>query len=412
MAGRTVSRGSDATARKTRFAAAVVRQRFRVPFAYPVVFTRNLFHPRNPVLESALVSDRQTGPARVLAFVDDGVARAHPGLPDRIAACLAARPRAARLVATPETLPGGETVKRNWNAVQHVMTQIGAHHLCRHSYVIAVGGGSFLDMVGFAASLVHRGLRLVRAPTTVLAQNDAGIGVKNGMNEHGVKNFVGTFAPPHAVLVDFDFLRTLSRKDWIGGIAEAFKVALIRDARFFDYLRRHAARLRARDDKSMETLVRRCACHHLAHIRTSGDPFEMGAARPLDFGHWSAHKLESLSRFTMGHGQAVAVGIALDASYAAGVGLLAEDERDRILAALEAVGLPTWSPLLETKSSDGEPEILRGLEDFREHLGGRLTVTLPRGIGRKIEVHEMDTERILRCIRWLKQRRRVPSRPD
>jgi 3-dehydroquinate synthase len=241
-------------------------------------------------------------------------------------------------------------------------------------------------------------------PTTVLGQNDAGVGVKNGMNEHGMKNFVGTFAPPFAVLNDFSFLPTLADRDWIGGVAEAFKVAIIKDAAFFYFLCAKAAAIRGRDMAPMKKLVRRCARLHLDHIRTAGDPFELGSARPLDFGHWAGHKLESLSAYRLGHGQAAALGIALDSDYAARRELISPEERQQILDGMSACGLPVWDPLLEQRRADGTLEILDGLAQFREHLGGVLTVTLPQGIGAKIEVHTMDPDLLERGVRALKER--------
>jgi len=224
----------------------------------------------------------------------------------------------------------------------------------------------------------------------VLAQNDAGVGVKNGMNEHGMKNFVGTFAPPFAVLSDFSFLPTLAQRDWISGAAEAFKVAIIKDAEFFDFLCARAAALRQRDMTAMEALVRRCATLHLEHTRTSGDPFEFGSARPLDFGHWAGHKIESMSDYSVGHGQAVAVGISLDSYYAMRKGWISPGELDRIIGGLLECGLPIWTSYLCARCADGSLEVLDGLRQFREHLGGVLTVTLPDGIGRKREVHQIS----------------------
>jgi 3-dehydroquinate synthase len=288
--------------------------------------------------------------------------------------------------------------------VQNIMARIGNGHLCRHSVVVIAGGGSVLDMVGFAASLVHRGVRVVRVPTSVLSQCDGGVGVKNGMDEHGMKNFVGTFAPPFAVINDFAFLRTLPDRYWRGGIAEAFKVAIIKDAAFFGYLSRNAPALRRRSARHIEEAVRRAAILHLRHIASGGDPFEMGAARPLDFGHWSAHKLEMLSNYRLSHGEAVALGIALDTCYACARGLLTAAQRDRILRAMSAAGLPLWSDAMAASRADGGSALLAGLEDFREHLGGRLTVTLPRGIGARVEVHEMDASAILSCMDWLRAR--------
>ena len=114
------------------------------------------------------------------------------------------------------------------------------HHIDRHSFVIVVGGGAVLDAVGLVAATTHRGVRLIRVPTTVLSQNDSGVGVKNGVNLQGVKNFIGTFAPPFAVLNDSDLIKDLPPREKIAGLAEAVKVALIRDGVFFSWLETHA----------------------------------------------------------------------------------------------------------------------------------------------------------------------------
>ena len=136
--------------------------------------------------------------------------------------------------------------------------------------------------------------------------------------------------------------------------------------------------------------MRRCAEIHLEHIRTNGDPFEYGRARPLDFGHWSAHKLELLSNFRISHGEAVAAGVLLDSFYAHRKGWLSAEELDLIASGLRASGFELWFPEYEQLDANGVPVVFGGLEDFREHLGGELTVTYPRGIGARQEVHEVD----------------------
>lgn len=375
---------------------------FSVPFRYPVHFTHGVFSPENPVLASAL-HPSTGGKARALIVVDDGLVRATPGLCQQIKRYFHAHEQCA-LVREPLVVPGGENAKNGWSIVRELMTIAGVEHLDRHSYLVAVGGGSVLDMAGFAASLIHRGLRLVRVPTTVLSQNDAGVGVKNGMNEGGAKNFAGTFAPPFAVIDDFDFLKTLPQREWIGGVSEAFKVAIIKDKRFFSYLCCHATKLRDRDQAVMEKVVHTTAALHLRHIASSGDPFEFGSARPLDFGHWAAHRLELLSDFTLGHGFAVAIGIALDSTYAMLKKLITPDERDAIVRGLADCGLPVWSPLLERRGADSEPDVLAGIEQFREHLGGRLCVTLPAPVGTKRDVHAIDRALVKKAIAMLKPR--------
>ena len=372
-------------------------QSISVAFEYPVIFTRGLFAPSNLLLADVLSRLGEDRRHRVMVAVDADLDAAQPDLQQRIKDTFHAQPERMEL-ASLTVVPGGEAAKTGWGVVRDVMWTIGSTHLDRQSFVVAVGGGAMLDMVGFAASIVHRGLRLVRVPTTTLSQDDGGVGVKNGMDEHGQKNFVGTFAPPFAVINDFDFLATLAHRDWIGGVAEAFKVAIIKDAALFEFLCEHATALRERDAAAMETVIRRTALLHLDHIATGGDPFEFGSARPLDFGHWIGHRLETMSDYRIGHGQAAAIGIAVDSAYARREGLIADDELKRILTGLTDSGLPIFDELLDRRSADGALEVLEGLEQFREHLGGRLTITLPDGIGKKVEVHQMDPGRIAQAI--------------
>lgn len=378
------------------------KQEFIVTHNYPVCFTRGLFDSRNPLMASILDRLKEGRKYRVAFFVDSGVAKTHPSLIPGIEGYFKARKEEMELAFAPVTVPGGEKAKRGWKHVKEIMRLLSGHHLCRHSYVAVIGGGAVLDMVGFASSIVHRGLRVVRVPTTVLAQNDAGVGVKNGIDDYGAKNFAGTFSPPFAVLNDFNFLQTLPDKDWKGGIAEAFKVAIIKDREFLVFLCENAVALGRRDLLLMEKMIRRCAILHLEHIRKSGDPFESGSARPLDFGHWSAHRIEVASNYRIGHGQAVAVGIALDSFYAMSLGLLNQLEFQMIIDALAASGLPLWYDLLEKKGEGGKLDILMGLNQFQEHLGGRLSITLPQGLGKKCDVHRIEEGIVEEAVRYFK----------
>lgn len=379
------------------------RQEIQVPFAYDVVFTRGLFAPENTALAETL--PHADGPAHAAFFIDQGVLSRWPDLPDRIEAWAAAHPDVLVLRGSPVAVPGGEQVKNDLSFVQRMTHQFQRLELDRHNYVFAVGGGAVLDAVGLAAGVFHRGIRLVRVPTTVLSQNDSGVGVKNGINLDGVKNLIGTFAPPYAVLSDLEFLTTLDDRDWFGGLAETFKVALIKDAALLDELEALAPRLAARDLDAMARMVERCAILHLQHIRDGGDPFECGSARPLDFGHWSAHKLEALTHHELRHGEAVAIGIALDLCLAADLGHITPAERERALAAMQACRQPLWHPMLAKRNgATGKLKVAEGLEEFRQHLGGRLTLTLPDGIGRKLEIHALEAERIERAVAELAAR--------
>ncbi len=387
-----------------RAETAVFWQRFAVSFEYPVHFTERVFDPDNPVLAETVSRLEPARRHRCLMLVDDGLIAARPGLCDEIAAYAQAHGGTIDLVTAPVPVPGGEQIKSELYFVEQMQQILFDNHIDRHSYVIAVGGGAMLDAVGLVAATTHRGIRHIRIPTTVLAQNDSGVGVKNGVNLRGVKNFVGAFAPPFAVLNDIDFLRTLELRDKIAGMAEAVKVALIRDGAFFAWLERHADALATFERPAMAHMIRRCAELHMHQIAHGGDPFEMGSARPLDYGHWAAHKLESLTRHHLRHGEAVAIGMALDARYSVLAGHLAAGVEDRICFLLEHLGFRLWHPALGNQTAEGRPAVLAGLQDFREHLGGELTITLLSEIGVGVEVHEMDEALVLEAMRWLEDR--------
>lgn len=364
-----------------------LKQSFKVSFDYNVYFTSDLFHPSNKDFDLFLKEhiEHRTR-QKILFVVDDGVLNAHPQLPGEIETYFKTNSTVS-LVKEIIVIPGGENAKNDSGSFDLILDAIDKYGIDRHSYVAAIGGGSVLDLVGFLAAISHRGIRHIRIPTTVLSQNDSGIGVKNGINYKGKKNFLGTFAPPIAVFNDDTFLPTLDDRNWRSGIAEAIKVSLIKDANFFYWIEENVQKLVDRIPETMNYLIRRCAELHLQHI-ASGDPFELGSSRPLDFGHWSAHKLEQLSDFKILHGEAVAMGIALDSLYSALSGRLSMQKAERVIDLLLKLGFEITDPLLQIKEDSSE--ILQGLQEFREHLGGRLTIMLLTDIGHGEEVHEMD----------------------
>jgi 3-dehydroquinate synthase len=365
-------------------------QRFQLALEYPVVFTRDAFAVDNPALADIVARREPERRHRVVVVADRNVVAAHPGLADAIAAYAAHH--AARIeLAAVEVIPGGEPAKTQ-TIVDSLWRRLAELRIDRHAYVIAIGGGAVIDVVGFAAATLHRGVRLIRMPTTVLAQNDAGIGVKNGINAFRAKNMLGTFAPPFAVISDSKFLATLDARDRAAGMAEAVKVALVRDGAFFAWLADERAALAAFEPRAVERMIRRCAELHLAHIATGGDPFEQGNARPLDFGHWAAHKLELVTDHALRHGEAVAIGMALDARYSVLAGLLADADYAQILDVLTALHLPVWHEALRSRA------ILDGLAEFREHLGGELCITLLAGLGRGVDARDIALDRVERAI--------------
>jgi 3-dehydroquinate synthase len=368
------------------------------------VFTPDALAPDDVALRDVLLRLEPTRRHRLLAVVERTVAEAHPTLVARLEAWARRHAAAVTLVTPPAVVRGGEAAKGDPAALDALRQLVHDHRIDRQSFVLVIGGGALLDLAGYAAATVHRGVRIVRMPTTVLAQADSGVSVKNGVNAFGQKNFLGTFAPPFAVVNDASLLATLPRREVIGGLAEAVKVALIRDAEFFAWQRTHVAALAAGDRDALAAAIRRCAELHLAHIAGSGDPFELGSARPLDFGHWAAHKLETLTEHRLRHGEAVAIGIALDACYSAAAGLVRDDVPAAVLDHLERLGFRLWDEALARLGRDERPLVLDGLAEFREHLGGELTVTLLAEVGRGIEVHEMREDLIQRALGELRAR--------
>jgi 3-dehydroquinate synthase len=379
-------------------------QKFSVPYEYPVYFTADVFSPANHDLLAAVGRREPLRRHRLLFVVEAVLAEKWPRLVGDIAGYVTHHHDRLQLAGELLVIAGGEAAKNDAALLAHVQERLHAAAIDRQSFVVVVGGGGLLDMVGYAATTVHRGVRVIRVPTTVLAQNDSGVGVKNGVNAFAKKNFFGTFAPPFAVLNDPRFLETLERRDTIAGMAEAVKVALIRDAAFFAWLLDHAPALADCEPAALGHLVRRCAELHLEHIATSGDPFEFGSARPLDFGHWAAHKLETLTQHRLRHGEAVAIGIALDSIYSVETGLLAPAALEPILSLLERLGFRLWDDALRLPGAGGDPLVLDGLAEFREHLGGELTITLLRDVGRGVEVHQMSRDLILASLARLQRR--------
>ncbi|MEO5970829.1 MAG: 3-dehydroquinate synthase [Bdellovibrionia bacterium] len=380
---------------KTEFA-------FQIPinFSYRLAFTEGVFEGSNSLLADYLTGDSEgLNPVKVLLFLDRGLHDCQPLLYSQILDYFKFFQSSVCLKSPPVLITGGEGAKYEKEVFENILQEIHDAKICRHSYVVAVGGGAVIDAVCFAASVAHRGVRQIRIPTTVLAQADAGIGIKNGINAFHKKNFLGTFSPPDAVINDGRFLLSLDQENWISGIAEAIKVGLIKDVELFLWIRGNATSLRKRDVVIMQELIRRSAELHLRQISQGGDPFEKGSKRPLDFGHWVAHKLESISNYRISHGHAVAIGIAVDSIYSYKKGFLPRQQLTLIITCLEEVGFNLREPqLLEKNELNNRWIILDGIDEFREHLGGVLTVSLLEEIGKSFEIHEIEEVVMMEAI--------------
>lgn len=367
-----------------------------IEYPYRVRFTTNVFHPDNTLLSDLVRTS--AGTVRAQVFVDQALMSARTQL-ERDIADYADTHRSDIQLESIRQVPGGEVCKTDRAVLDSILKDICNAALCRHSYVIAVGGGAVLDVVGLAAALAHRGVRLIRLPTTTLSQADSGVAVKNGINAFGKKNYLGTFNVPWAVINDTRFLTTLSDRDWRCGFSESVKVALMKDKALFEQIASGACSLRERNwDQAMPIIQRSCALH-LEHIAEGGDPFELHQARPLDFGHWAAHKLEELTNFGLKHGEAVAIGIAIDVVYSALIGYLSWDVVESILTCLSKLGFDLHHETMRDHSS-----LLLGLADFQEHLGGPLTIPLLKGIGESVCVHEIDHRRMVEALKHLESK--------
>jgi 3-dehydroquinate synthase len=374
------------------------RHDFQIPvtFKHRVVFTRGAFDGGNPALAEILA---EGGGRRALVLIEEAVAAAWPDLAALVGRYFHGNPVDLRGI---HTLPGGEAVKADDLLVREVWKLIDAAHLDRHSYVLAIGGGAFLDAAGHAAATAHRGVRLVRFPTTTLSQDDSGVGVKCAINAFGRKNWVGVFAVPFAVINDLSFLHTQPEETRRAGLIEAVKVALVKDAGFFQWIEENLTALAALEPAALEECVERSALHHARHIAGGGDPFETGSSRPLDFGHWAAHKLEALTAHRLPHAHAVAVGVALDSLYSAASGLAPDSVPERVLRIIGGLRLPVYHPGLDWRDERGRRQVLDGLDEFREHLGGDLTVLMIENVGCGADVHRIDEAVLAGCIERLR----------
>jgi 3-dehydroquinate synthase len=368
---------------------------FAPSFVHRLHFTDDLLGADRSVLAEVL-EPSEGRRAKVQFWVDEHVLKARPDLKSLLKEFTAEHPEQVERAGNVQVVPGGEAVKNDIHILERMLKVFNAANLDRRSYVVVVGGGAVLDAVGFAASIAHRGIRLVRLPTTTLAQADSGVGVKNGVNLFGKKNWLGAFAVPWAVINDTALLATLPDRDFVCGFSEAVKVSLLKDPAMFEGLCASAGRVRTRDMSAALPVIRASAEWHRRHITQGGDPFEMREARPLDFGHWSAHKLESMTDFRLRHGEAVAIGVAIDTVYSSLALGLPRDVADRVVRCLLDLGF-----VLGHDALSDTRHLFDGLEEFRQHLGGRLTLTMLRGVGDPVDVHEIDPRLMRQAIEHL-----------
>lgn len=368
---------------------------FNVPCVHRLRFTNNCFGSDWPLL--AELFELPVGmQGKVQIWMDEGLGRWDGKLAGRIESLFGSL-TGLELVAPVFQVAGGEAIKNDPQFVDGILREIDRFNLDRRSYVVVVGGGAVLDAVGFAAAIAHRGIRLIRIPTTTLAQADSGVGVKNAVNAFQKKNWKGTFAVPWGVVNDEQLLHGLSDRDFRCGFSEAVKVSLLKSPSAFQQLMSDADSIASRNMPMAMEAIRASVMMHLQHITQGGDPFEALEARPLDFGHWSAHRLEALTGYQLRHGEAVSIGLAVDTAYSSLALGLPTRVVEQTLDTLSRLRLPIYDPWLD------RPEIFQGLEEFRQHLGGRLTLTMIQQIGQPVEIHEVDQAKMRQAISWVRE---------
>jgi 3-dehydroquinate synthase len=361
---------------------------FSVNWTHQLFCTQNAFRLDGEVTRLL----HELNPPKMMVVVDHGVYEANKEFMSKVTSWI----ETSALECSPVlVVEGGEEAKINDSVVESIVDAINELGMCRQSVVLAIGGGAMLDAVGFATSIAHRGLRLIRMPSTSLSACDSGVGVKNGINKYNKKNFIGVFDPPYAVINDYDLLLSLDDRHWCSGMSEVIKVALVKSPELFEQIKSSVSKVQNRDLESMANLMTASATLHLKHITEGGDPFERLEARPLDFGHWAAHKLEQMTNHELTHGEAVSIGLAIDLQCSVELGHLDQQVADEAIELLHKFDLPTTHPKMH------EPELLAGLEEFREHLGGRLTILLLEDIGTPIDVHSLPESIVKKAIQRL-----------
>jgi 3-dehydroquinate synthase len=344
--------------------------------AYPVYLGRG-------VLADAELWRRHLGDGKLLVVSNETVA---PLYLDRLSSALGDRERDVHV------LPDGERHKTvdSWSAI---LDRLIAMQARRDAVVIALGGGVIGDIAGFAAAAYMRGVRFLQAPTTLLAQVDASVGGKTGVNHVRGKNLIGAFHQPAAVFIDSATLDTLPGREFNAGMAEVVKYGAIRDSAFFEWLEKQAPAIAARDTKALDYLIRR-SVQNKAEI-VAADEKEAGVRALLNFGHSFGHALEAVTEYERFlHGEAVAIGMVVAAQLSEARGLCKAGTAARLAALLRRFDLPVKIP-----QGLSAGDLAASLELDKKALARGLRLVLLDAIGRARIDEDSPDETILRAMR-------------
>lgn len=307
-------------------------------------------------------------PGSHYAVISDGTVAAiyGEGVMDALAA--------AGLNASLSTFPAGEASKNRatWAALTDRLLEGG---LDRDGVVVALGGGVTGDLGGFVAATYMRGIPVVQVPTSLVAMVDASVGGKTGLDVPGGKNLVGAFHPPRLVLADPDVLSTLPRSERSRGLAEAVKHGAIRDREHIRAIRAASTRLLEGDPEASSGIV--AASVRIKAVVVAEDEREGGIRRILNFGHTLAHAIESVTGFAVSHGEAVAMGMVLEARIGEALGITEGGTASSLTGLLEELELPVGRP-----PGCGTEEVLSATRTDKKAAGGRVRYVLLEAVGR------------------------------
>jgi len=275
------------------------------------------------------------------------------------------------------SVPAGEEHK-NLETVHYLWKLFLENGLDRKSTVIALGGGVIGDMTGFAASTYMRGIDWIAVPTTLLSMVDASLGGKTGFDLPEGKNLIGAFHPPKLVLADVQFLKTLPERELISGMAEVVKHGIISEPELFDLCNNGLDWVK----ENLEEIVKRAMAVKIKVIEE--DPYEKNIRAKLNLGHTVGHAVELVSKFDLRHGEAIAIGMAVEAKYAARVGLASRSVVEAIESVLKKLHLPTQIPTELSKE-----EIIKAMRVDKKKNAKSIRFALPVEIG-KVELVDVE----------------------
>lgn len=352
---------------------------------YPVRFADDVFGEGADVLAQTLREVSGSEAPRVLLVADANVVHRTQGLGTSIGRFVQAN--GVTLAATPVVIGGGEKIKADsYQTLQGMLASTLAAKVGSNDVMLVIGGGTLLDVAGFAAAQVRGGMKLVRMPTTVASMVDGAFADCAALDADGVKDAVRAPCRPSAVVIDTTFASTVLDGVWRGGIGEVVRYAAACDATLMKSVAKDAEALKSRDAAAMAKLVKDCVSSRVKN-------------GPTDFALWSAGRLEAMSGYKLPHGYAVPIAICIDCAYAVEKGYMKEEDQEFVCRVLADCG--ALDGLAHSRHLLGQSEsILRGLDSWALSAGS-VSVTLPAGVGSSRIEENPDREAYAKVLKEL-----------